>query len=378
MKKFNKIILILLLITVVTTSLSVVSAADIDNGTGISNDNNINYAQASVEPQNNTNNVNNAENINLLSDEGNNTGNNTNITPETNNTKEFNVTVEDFGQIYKNPKNLTINLTNFTNGKVIVGQHIALNLTRLSDGASKIYWATTDTNGQAFLDINLFPGYYSVNASCGDGSNFKNFTVYKIPSGVIQNNFEVNHKGESFRSILYNLYFQVLGNQKVYYTLSNGNSNKTYTTTTDSNGYARLPINLGAGKYTITFSYNGDGITSGCSETNNITIYPSSHKMPTTVGISGVQNNTFNITKGKNLTITVQENNGLLFPNTKVTVKIIKGSLSKTYTITTNSNGVGTLPINLGAGDYTVKCSYAGSYYYAASSSSTVLTVNNA
>ncbi len=100
--------------------------------------------------------------------------------------------------------------------------------------------------------------------------------------------------------------------------------------------------------------------------------------MPTTVGISGTQNNTFNITKGKNLTIIVQENNGLLFPNTKVTVKIIKGSLSKTYTVTTNSNGIGTLPINLGAGDYTVKCSYAGSYYYAASSSSTVLTVNNA
>ena len=61
-----------------------------------------------------------------------------NIKIKTNNTKKFNVTVEDFGQIYKNPKNLTINLTNFTNGKVIVGQHIALNLTRLSDGASKI------------------------------------------------------------------------------------------------------------------------------------------------------------------------------------------------------------------------------------------------
>ena len=44
----------------------------------------------------------------------------------------------------------------------MVGQHIGLNLTRLSSGASKVYWVTTDTEGAYQLAINLAPGNYTV------------------------------------------------------------------------------------------------------------------------------------------------------------------------------------------------------------------------
>ena len=58
------------------------------------------------------------------------------------------------------------------NGNVIVGQHIALNLTRLSNGLSKVYWVTTDTNGEFQLAINLGIGDYTANCSFAGTSVF--------------------------------------------------------------------------------------------------------------------------------------------------------------------------------------------------------------
>ena len=48
------------------------------------------------------------------------------------------------------------------NGTPLVGQHITLNLTRLSNGMSKLYYATTDTDGAYQLEINLGAGNYTV------------------------------------------------------------------------------------------------------------------------------------------------------------------------------------------------------------------------
>ncbi len=62
-------------------------------------------------------------------------------------------------------------------GNPIMGQHIALNLTRLSDGASKIYYATTDTQGEYQLAINLSPGEYSVQASYAGNGNYTGFNA---------------------------------------------------------------------------------------------------------------------------------------------------------------------------------------------------------
>ncbi|MBX7076410.1 MAG: hypothetical protein K1X33_03705 [Methanobacteriaceae archaeon] len=56
--------------------------------------------------------------------------------------------------------NFTGTLT-YENGTPIIGQHISLNLTRLSDGKSKVYWVTTDINGEFQLAINLSPGLYT-------------------------------------------------------------------------------------------------------------------------------------------------------------------------------------------------------------------------
>ena len=47
-----------------------------------------------------------------------------------------------------------------------------MNLTRLSSGASKVYWVTTDTNGEYQLAINLGLGEYTAQCSYGGTSKY--------------------------------------------------------------------------------------------------------------------------------------------------------------------------------------------------------------
>ncbi|WP_413827192.1 Ig-like domain-containing protein, partial [Methanobrevibacter sp. UBA313] len=74
------------------------------------------------------------------------------------------LSVNNLTETYGDGLNLTGKLLD-TNGKPVIGQHILLNLTRLSDGVSKIYPCTTDNTGEYQLEINLYPGEYSVSGS---------------------------------------------------------------------------------------------------------------------------------------------------------------------------------------------------------------------
>ena len=70
---------------------------------------------------------------------------------------------EDFVEYYGEGKSFIVNLTDIL-GKPVIGQHIALNLTRLTNNLSKVYYSTNDWTGIATLQINLAPGWYSVQA----------------------------------------------------------------------------------------------------------------------------------------------------------------------------------------------------------------------
>ena len=60
---------------------------------------------------------------------------------------------------------------------MLIGQHIALNLTRLSNGQSKVYWVTTDTDGAFQLAINLGIGEYSAKCSYTGTSTYQPSTA---------------------------------------------------------------------------------------------------------------------------------------------------------------------------------------------------------
>lgn len=377
MKQRNKIIILaLLLSSIVLMSFSAVSATDTNNITQNNDNNNVNIQ---IEPSNQVSSINETTDTNSISQGVSLQSTNDNVANLRDNdtNKSVNILVEDFNQTYGTPKNLTINLTNVTTGHALIGQHISLNLTRLSDGKSKIYWTTTDLNGQAFLNIELSPGSYSVLASFGDGTDFKNFTINKINTDLIQYNFEVNRKGEKYRTILRDENNNPLTNQVIYFTLSNGKNSKTYNATTDANGAARYYINLNTGNYTVTCTYMGNNTVAGCSATNNITIYPNTTKMPTTVAGRNAVNGTITInTKGDYVIVELRENNGLLLPYHYVNITLSQGNKSKVYNLTTNASGLAKIAINLQKGIYNLSYVFGGSTYFLGCTGNNTLIVN--
>ncbi|WP_409198473.1 beta strand repeat-containing protein [Methanobrevibacter acididurans] len=186
----------------------------------------------------------------------------------------------NFTEAYGEGLNLTGKLTD-ANGNPIVGQHIALNLTNPTTGASKIYWVTTDTNGEYQLQINLFVGSYTASASYGGFTTADNTTTY-LPSGPANGTITVTNGTEpvdnrtatvlSFSNFT-ETYGQALNftgtlkttdgtpiiGQKIGMILSNAaGQSKLYWRTTDSAGEVQLPIELFAGDYTFKCYFEGD------------------------------------------------------------------------------------------------------------------------
>ena len=64
------------------------------------------------------------------------------------------VNLKPFSEVYGTSKVFVVSLTS-SNGFKISGQQLNLSLSRSTGGASKVYWLTTDVNGNVELPINL-------------------------------------------------------------------------------------------------------------------------------------------------------------------------------------------------------------------------------
>ena len=84
--------------------------------------------------------------------------NNIKVLKEASNLTSTTLTANTYQEPYGIEGNFTGKLTDNT-GKALIGQHIALKLSN-SQGQSKIYYSTTDVNGEYQLAINLYPGQY--------------------------------------------------------------------------------------------------------------------------------------------------------------------------------------------------------------------------
>jgi hypothetical protein len=180
------------------------------------------------------------------------------------------LSVNNLTETYGDGLNLTGKLLDI-NGKPVIGQHILLNLTRLSDGVSKIYPCTTDNTGEYQLEINLYPGEYSVSGSF-NGLTVKNVTyslstiingsilINKVVTVLSADEFlaKVNY-GLIFTGKLINSESEPLSNQMISINLNNSRNglSKTYYVYTDTNGVYSLVINLAKGSYTAQCSFTG-------------------------------------------------------------------------------------------------------------------------
>jgi len=293
-------------------------------------------------------------------------------------------------ETYGQGANYTVVLTT-TDGTPIIGQHIAMNLTRPSNGASKIYWATTDTDGIATLQINLAANDYTAQSTYGgytsssgvtylSSSAGKNtITVYSpgvnlITTNIIANSYSAAYgTNGNFNFTLVDINGNAISGQTVYVTLKrqSTSASKVYSITTNTNGQGSIPISLGIGTYDIQLTYNGNSKYSASNTATTINIATSSISLTGTT-ISGT---TGSISYGDSYEVAIIDSNGKAVTGQTVSFTISKGSNSVTYTNTTNSNGVAYLKLNLAPGTYNIAYSYAGSSTYAASNGSSSITI---
>ena len=147
--------------------------------------------------------------------------------------------------------------------------------------------------------------------------------------------------------------------------------------TTDTNGQYSLEINLSPASYTGCASFLGDNqYTASNSNIANITVT----KINKT-GTALIVNN-FKESYGAGLNFTgILAATGTVYPISGQTIAVkltrLNNGASKTYYLTTDSNGQFQLPINLGIGKYSALCSYTGTNQYNPSSASATLTVTS-
>lgn len=146
----------------------------------------------------------------------------------------------------------------------------------------------------------------------------------------------------------------VLTNKKVQFTIAT----KKYTATTDSNGVAKVQLNIPkADVYTCSICFLGDEIYNSAFEMVKVTVKKQSVKLTPAKTTYKFKANT----KTKTVKVTLKNAKGKAIKGKQITLKI----KNKTFKAKTNAKGVATIKVNFTKkGKYTVKTSFAGDATY--------------
>ena len=161
------------------------------------------------------------------------------------------ISVENFVKNSTENKTMEIHVTDI-NGTPLAGEEINLTIN------GKTYTRTTNENGTAYITIRLNTGLYDVQIVYYGNNEYNPSMAYNniLSNGtfLIASDLSMGYKdGSQFVVTLLNATRDPIVGEKVYITI-NG---VTYTRTTDSEGIARLNINLRNDTYNVTYSYLG-------------------------------------------------------------------------------------------------------------------------
>ena len=238
----------------------------------------------------------------------------------------------DVTKIFRNATPFTASFTDIE-GNPIKNQSMSFNINGI------LYNKTTDENGTAKLNINLFANTYIITS--------KNTVTGEVKS----NNITVLSKISNNKDVV--KYFR--NDTQYYVTLLDDIGNPVnsgsvtfningvfYTREINKDGVAKLNINLNPGEYIITAEYNG------CLASNNITVLPRliAEDMVKEYGVTEqfkakLVDGEGKSVSGEDITFNV---NGVF------------------YTRTTDSDGIAALNINLGVGKYIITSNNKDSY----------------
>ena len=176
------------------------------------------------------------------------------INPVTGEMKTNNITVlsnletSDLTKYYKNESQFVARVLTSDGSYAGAGESVKFNINGV------FYTRTTNATGHVELNINLAPGEYVITSYYGDCAESNNIKVLPVLSA---DDLVMSYKdGSQFTAHL----LDGEGNAYAGQTVAFNVHGILYNRTTDSNGDAKLNINLMSGEYIITSSYNGANI----------------------------------------------------------------------------------------------------------------------
>ena len=334
-KKINTIFFIFLLIFLI----SAVSAASNENST-ISADQNFDSSKISLENENTeTLTVKDNDKIESETLTSKNSEETLSVSQTTEKTssvvkKKTTLTAPDVKMYYKDGTKFTATLK--YGKKVIQNAKIQIQIN------GQTYTKTTDSKGKVSINLNLNSGSYTVLTKCSGNSEFEPSSAKStvtIKSTIKCSDLTKYYKNtKAYYSTFYDIKGKLLKNTAVKFKLNN----KIYSVKTNSKGIGKLSINLNPGKYSIS------SVNPKTTETISKSITIKSLIETKDLTISEGNTGKFNVK--------ILNSNGKVSPSKKVTLKVN----GKSYTKTTDKNGIATLPISLGVGKYTITTEYDG------------------
>ncbi len=246
------------------------------------------------------------------------------------------LTAPDLKMYYKDGSKFKATVKN-KNKKAITKAKVDFNVN------GKVYSKKTDNKGNAYITIgNLKSGNYPIKIKFFGTSKYattsKKSTI-TVKSTIKCNDFKKYYKNNSpYSSKFYTKKGKLLKNTAVKFKLNN----KHHSIKTDSKGIGKLHVNLKPGTYSI-------------SVINPKTTEVISKKI-TIKNLIECKDLTINGRNDGRFNVKIFNSNGKIYPNQKITFKLN----GKTYSKTTNKNGIATLDINLDVGKYSITTEYMG------------------
>ena len=248
-----------------------------------------------------------------------------------------------------------------SNGKVLANTYIKFKIN------GKTFSKKTNANGVASLSMkSLKAGTYKIVSYNKDGLTKTNTVkvITKTSSKLVTSEYNfLKSDSKTIKVTLLNgLGYAPEAGKIIKFTV-NG---KTYSAKTNSKGVASLKLPyLKEGVYTVKYSFAGNTVYSKSSASNKLYIFPSK-----TATFTVKSTTTFG--KGANTPFKVALSSGNVPLVKKTVVLTVNG---KSYTKTTDSNGVVSLNIGLDVGNYTMTYKFNGISKVNAKTGSSSITV---
>lgn len=215
--------------------------------------------------------------------------------------------------------------------------------------------ADTNENGEATIPVSFHSeGKYTIEYEFEGNMNYNPYkssstiTVENSTTILTGKDLKMYYKdGSKFEVILTDSKLVPMANETITFNICN----KLYDRTTDEKGVAGLNINLNPGTYTISYSYSEVDAMDYNKGSNTIVV----SKIPVSIGTEDL---VFLYGESKAFTATLTSNKKPL-EGVGVTFNI----QGKSYTRTTDENGVANLNINLPVGYYDITTSIDSTFY---------------